>query len=72
MAENLKADFCIEIDYKKDSENPSRVFEAMTALIKSFQSFDEDLIKSIDNKIEPVLLLEDIEIGSLKTWLANM
>jgi hypothetical protein len=71
MAENLKADFCIEIDYKKDSENPSRVFEAMTALIKSFQSFDEDLIKSIDNKIEPVLLLEDIEIGSLKTWLAN-
>lgn len=71
MADEIKADFCIEIDYKKDSENPSRVFETMTALIKAFQSFDEDLIKSIDNKIEPVLLLEDIEIGSLRTWLAN-
>lgn len=71
MSEELKADFCIEIDYKKDSENPSRVFETMTGLIKAFQSFDEDLIKSIDNKIEPVLMLEDIQIGSLRTWLVN-
>lgn len=72
MDKHLKSDFCIVIDYKKDSENPSRVFEAMAALIKSFQDFDKDLIKTIDNKIETVLLLEDIEISSLKTWLANV
>lgn len=71
-ASDLKADFCIEIDYKKESENPSRVFESMTAIIRAFQDFDRDLIKSIDSKIEPVLLLEDIEIGSLRTWLANV
>ncbi len=69
---DVKADFCIEIDYQKDSENPSRVFESMTAIIKAFQDFDCDLIKSIDTKLEPVLLLEDIEIGSLRTWLVNV
>ncbi|MCA2854711.1 MAG: hypothetical protein IM572_06270 [Chitinophagaceae bacterium] len=71
MPNNNQVDFCIEIDYKKDSENPARVFEAMSGLIKAFQAFDSDLIKSIDNKIEPILLLEDIEIGSIKAWLAN-
>ncbi len=72
MDKKIKADFCIVIDYKKDSENPSRVFEAMASLIKAFQDFDKDLIKTFDNKIETVLLLEDIEISSLKTWLANV
>lgn len=71
MDASTKSDFCIVIDYKKDSENPSRVFEAMSLMIKAFQDFDNDLIKSIDNKIEPILLLEDIEVSSLKTWLAN-
>lgn len=72
MDNNQKADFCIVIDYKKDSENPSRVFEAMASLIKAFQDFDNDLIQTFDNQIETVLLLEDIEISSLKTWLANV
>lgn len=64
-------DFCITIDYAKNSEHPERVFESMSALIKSFRDFDSDLIGSIDNQIEPVLTLENIETGSLKTWLAN-
>lgn len=67
--EDTKADFFIEIDYKKDSENPSRVFRAMTELIETFQFLDRMLIKSIDVKIEPIMLLEDIETGSVKTWL---
>ena len=47
MAESDKADFCIEIDFQKGSESPSRVFRTMTELIDSnrfFLSFPQVLI----------------------------
>ena len=67
-----KADFCLEINYVKDSPNPSRVFRSMSELIDTFQVLDTHLTKSIDVNIEPLLLLEDIETGSIKTWLATI
>ena len=70
--DTLKADFCIEIQYKKESENPSRVFHSMSALIDSFQKTDQHLVKAIDVNIETILLLEDIEAGSIKVWLRNL
>lgn len=72
MQEKLSADFCLEIDYQKGSANPSRVFRAMTELIETVQQIDLALIGSIDNKIQPVLLLEDIESGSVRAWLRNV
>ena len=66
---DLTADFCITIDFKKESEAPSRIFRSLSHLIDSFHSFDLDLLQSIDAKIEPIILLEDIETGSIKTWL---
>jgi len=65
------ADFCIEIDFQRGSDSPSRVFRAMSALIDTFQSIDRQLVQSVDVKIEPVLILEDIEAGSLRAWLRN-
>lgn len=70
--DEIKSDFTLKIDFDKHSENPSRVFDAMSGLIKSFEKFDRDLIKSIDTKIEPVLFLEDVETGSLKTILVSI
>jgi hypothetical protein len=70
--EETKSDFFIEIKFKKDSENPSRVFKAMSDLIDAFQELDNDLIKGIDSKLEPIILLEDVEIGSLRAWLLNV
>jgi hypothetical protein len=67
----LQSDFCIEIQYVKDSEDPSRIFRAMSGLIDSFQSLDRHLVKTIDINLDPVLLLEDIDAGSLRAWLAN-
>ncbi len=67
--ETPKADFCIEIDFEKRTESPSRVFRTMTELIETFQSIDKVLVDSIDTRIEPVVIMEDIETGSLKTWL---
>ncbi len=69
---NTKADFCLEIQYEKNSENPSRVFKTMSELIETMQYLDQTLIKSIDIKIEPIMLLEDIESGSIKAWLAQL
>lgn len=64
-----KADFCIVIDYEKDSENPSRVFKCMSALLDNLQEIDHILIQSVNTDLKPVLLLEDIESGSIRTWL---
>lgn len=69
MAEPLKADFGIEVKFTPGTPDPARVFRSMTALIDAFQVFDKELVQTIDIAIEPILLLEDIEIGSLRTWL---
>jgi len=42
----------------------------MSGLIESFQQLDGHLIKSISSSISPVVLIEDIETGSLKAWLS--
>ena len=70
--EEIKSDFCIRIDFEKQTENPQRVFMAMSDLIVAFQELDVNLSNCIVAKIEPVLLLEDIETGSLKTWLSTV
>lgn len=71
-AEPLRADFGIEVKFVPGTPDPARVFRAMTALIDSFQRFDKELVQTIDLTIEPVLFLEDIESGSLRTWLRSV
>jgi hypothetical protein len=63
-----EADFGIEIDFQPGSDAPSRVFRTMTALIEAFETVDRELINSVA-RVQPILLLEDIEAGSIKTWL---
>lgn len=70
--ENMKADFCIKIDFEKGSESPSRVFRTMSELIETFEALDVGLVQSIDAKIEPVVIIEDIEAGSIKAWLRTV
>lgn len=65
-------DFSITIDFDKDSGNPARVFKSMASIIETFQTIDNELVNRIDNKIETVLLLEDVEKGSLKAFFANL
>ncbi|PUB14168.1 hypothetical protein [Yoonia sediminilitoris] len=65
------ADFAVIVDFKKGEESPTRVFTAATELIRSFEALDRILAKSVDSSITPVMVLEDVEIGSLKVWLKN-
>jgi hypothetical protein len=63
--------FGIEIRFKPHSEAPSRIFRAMSGLIESFEHTDRLLSRSITSRIRPILTLEDVEAGSIITWLKN-
>ena len=41
-------------------------------MIRALQGLDATLVGAIDTKIEPVMVLEEIESGSLIIWLRNI
>lgn len=65
------ASFLLQIDFQKGSDNPQRVFQAADAMIRAFQKLDKTLCASVDSNIEPIMVLEDIEAGSIKIWLGT-
>lgn len=69
LAPDQQPDFCVRIDFKKGTPNPERVFRSAAAFIETLQEIDELLIVAVDSKIKPVLLLEQIEAGSIRIWL---
>lgn len=63
--------FALKIEFVKDSKDPARVFRCMSGMIQAFSEFDLHVAKTIDIETSPILLLQDIETGSLVTWLKN-
>jgi len=66
-----KSDFAFYVNFKRGEGSASRVFAATHDFIKACERLDKELVSSIDSNIETVMMLEDIEAGSLKTWLKN-
>jgi hypothetical protein len=66
------ADFAFEIDFKRCEGSASRVFLAINDFIRGCEQIDAELAHGIDTGIETVLVLEDIEAGSIKVWLRNI
>jgi len=66
-----EAEFCIEIQYDKATSNPGRLFQTISELIYSFQTLDVELAKTISAEIKPVLILQEVEIGSIRTWFSS-
>ena len=64
-------DFAIYIDFKKDISKPQRIFQTADLLIKALQKVDKYLCNTIDSKISPTMMLEEIQADSLKIWLKN-
>ncbi len=62
-------EYILKIDFEKKSEHPERIFKVMSEMIESLYSIDKNLINSFVINIEPKLILEDIETGSLKARL---
>ena len=69
--ESPQADFAFEIDFKRGEGSASRVFSAINDFIRGCEHLDAELLNSIDSNIETVMVLEDIEAGSIKAWLRN-
>lgn len=64
--------FCLTVDYDKTSAHPEEVFLGIAHLIKTFNNLDSSLVTCIDNKIEPIIILEDVEKGSIKMLFKNI
>ncbi|MBL0518852.1 MULTISPECIES: hypothetical protein [Aeromonas] len=64
-----KNNICLKIDFQKNSEKPQRVFDSMSLLISSIEEFHESVLQAVDTEIRPLLLLSDINEGSIKSWL---
>jgi hypothetical protein len=67
-----RADFAFEIDFKRGEGSASRVFLAINDFISGSERIDAELVSTIDAHIETVMVLEDIESGSIKVWLRNV
>jgi len=67
-----EADFAFEIDFKRGQGSASRVFTAINEFIRGCERLDAELVNAIDSNIETVMVLEDIEAGSIRVWLRNM
>ena len=44
----------------------------MVGLLDALRRFDRDLARSLDVDMEPQLFLEDVEAGSIKSWIATV
>jgi hypothetical protein len=67
-----RVSFAITIDFVRGEGDPSRPFATMVDMLNALASFDRDLVKGIDASIEAQLLLEDVESGSIKSWVLTV
>lgn len=65
------SDFAFYIDYDASAGSASRVFKATHDFIVACEKLDKGLVGSIDSSIETVLMIEDVEASSLKTYFRN-
>ncbi|QQG40590.1 MAG: hypothetical protein HYV37_03410 [Candidatus Levyibacteriota bacterium] len=68
---DLTPDFGIEIQFDSTKVNPSKAFRTLSEILEALHSVDEDLVNSIDSKIKPITVLEDLKKGSIKGWFKN-
>ncbi len=66
------ADFALFIDFKKGEGDPLRVFKTADQMVRALQKLDKTFCRSVDSSIKPIMVLEDIEAGSLRIWLKNI
>ncbi|MBR3723470.1 MAG: hypothetical protein IKN12_12045 [Selenomonadaceae bacterium] len=64
--------FCLTVQYDKNSTNPEHIFYGTGKFLEALKAFDKDVVRCIDSDIEPTLLLEDVQNGSIKIWLRNI
>ena len=66
------ADFSFRIVFKKGQGDPRRIFDAASELIDGFEQLDEAVAGSVDVKLQPLMVLEDIKAGSIRVFLSSL
>lgn len=64
--------FQLYIDFVKSEGDPARVFHSMAELIEAFEQIDQHLAGMFGESTATELVLDDLEAGSLKSWLRNI
>ncbi len=67
-----ETEFSIYIDYVRGEGNPERVFQAMHDMIWAMRDIDAAICGALAKSIEPLLLLDEIESGSLRSFLRTV
>jgi hypothetical protein len=66
------ADFSFRIVFKKGQGDPRRIFDAASELIDGFAQLDEAVAGSVDVKLQPTMVLDDIKAGSIRVSLSSL
>lgn len=66
------ADFSFRIIFEKGIGDPRRIFDAASELIDGFEELDAAVTGAVDSSIRPLMVLEDIEAGSIRVFLSSL
>jgi len=66
------ADFSFRIVFKKGQGDPRRIFDAASELIDGFEQLDQAVAGSVDVRLQPVTVLDDIKAGSIRVLLSSL
>ena len=61
--------FCLTFSFPPKTRNPQRLLKAAWAYIDALQSLDALIVSTVDSKIRPAFVLEELEAGSLRFWM---
>jgi hypothetical protein len=62
----------IELNYEPGTPDPGRIFRSMAGLIDAFSRIDRHLARSVATSVEPQVILERIEAGSIRSVLRTL
>lgn len=65
MKKQLNSKFEIRLDFKRETENPSRLFRSFAEMIEGINDLDYFIAETVNTKIKSNIILDDIEKGSL-------
>ncbi len=71
MKKEIKSEYEIRLDFKRETENPSRLFRAFAEIIEGVNDLNYFIAQTVNTSIKSKIILDDIEKGSLIGKLYN-
>jgi hypothetical protein len=63
------ADLGVTIDFARGASSPRRVFGGLITILEGLEALDRVVVSALDPRIVPLLVLEDVEAGSVTAWV---